>query len=162
MQNIFSHITWRPSRKLIVSLGVVCLILGGAYIWASRYTIDAMRLNNIRNSHLAYYSGCEDLNPSRVDNDIVNEYWNMNSHESNFNHADVVEYMMKRCPPKSDVQIEAAYAYLLDGTNRYPDMNKRRQERLMRINGAKSVRDYQLKFINKDFSVFQEDLKNGK
>ena len=136
MQNIFSRITWRPSRKLIVSLGIICLILGGAYVWASRQ-IDAMRMNNVRNDNLAYYAGCEKLSPSGVDKDIVNEYWRINSQESHFTHADVAEYMMKHCPPKSDAQIETV------NSEQY-------------IEGAKSVRDYQLKFLNKDLDVFRQ------
>jgi hypothetical protein len=139
-----------------VSLGIVCLILGGAYIWASRY-IDAIRLNNIRNGYLSAYAGCPVTRTSieRYSLNQVNKYWNIDSQESHFTHADVVEYMMKNCPPKSDAQIEAAYAYLLDGTDRYPDMDEQRVG-LKRIEGAKFERDYQLKFINKDLDIFRQ------
>jgi hypothetical protein len=152
MQNIFSRITWRPSRKLIVSLGIVCLILGGVYIWASRY-IDAIRLNNIRNDYLASYAGCEMkiLNPEDREpkgsyatmasvTEYTNKNWKADSQEWHFTHADVVEYMMKRCPPKSDAQIEKVYSG-----------NPKES-----IQGWKRSRDYKLKFISKDLDVFRQ------
>lgn len=155
MQNIFSHITWRLSRKLIVSLGIICLILGGVYIWASRQ-IYAYRMNNLRNDYLAYYAGCEKFSPAGTDEtDIMNKNWRVDSQESHFTHADVVEYMMKHCPLKSDEEIESLYSYLLDGVDRYPDMDEKR-EGLKRISSEKVRRDYQLKFINKDLDVFRE------
>ncbi len=157
MQNIFSRITWRPSRKLIVSMGVVCLILGGVYIWASQQ-IDAMRMNNIRNGYLASYAGCEikrfnlavtEPDPKyptlTVGIDNVNKYWNRNSQEWHFTHADVAEYMMKNCPPKSDEYYEEWMRASLDIESSKKD-----------IILEKKIRLYQLKFINKDLDVFRQ------
>lgn len=121
-----------------------------------------------RTDYLEIYAGCHarafnlasyEPDPEKPTQTIgmraVNNNWKQDSQEWHFNHDDVVEYMMQHCPPKSDAEIESLYSYLLDGTDRYPDMDERKEGQ-NRINGEKSVRDYQLKFINRDLDVFHE------
>lgn len=147
----------RISKKWIIFLMSSLIIVGSLYFFVSK-KIDEYRMANIREDYLIYYAGCDKISPAgtnETDPDIVREYWRTKSQEWHFDYADVVAYMMEHCPPKNDAEIESLYSYLLDGTDRYPDMDEK-QEGLNRMNDAKSVRDYKLKFINKDLEIFRQ------
>jgi hypothetical protein len=89
------------------------------------------------------------------------ENWREQSKIYGFDYNDVKFTIEDVCPPRTDLAIETSYQYLFDGTDYYSDMDEKREGK-KRIEVEKKIRDYQIKFLKRDFSVFQEDLKNEK
>lgn len=148
MRTLFSRITWKPSQSVVIS-AILILILLGAYVGIPK-GIYMIRMHNIRNDYLAAYAGCEiktfnlavtEPDPKyptmTVGIDNVNKNWKQDSEEWHFDHEDVVEYMMGNCSIIDNMRIDAIYPNQHDKT-------------------AKSVRDYKLKFLNKDLDVFRQ------
>lgn len=76
--------------------------------------------------------------------------WMSTKQRYDFTYDDVARYMMKHCPPRNDAEIEVAYDNYL--TSDADTLAKR----LIFIEYEKDIRDYQLKFINKDLDVFHK------
>ncbi len=94
------------------------------------------------------------------------ENWREQSKIYGFDYNDVKFTIEDVCPiedvevdaPSESYQRHVEWMRTLD-KNSY-DKEKREWEK--RIEVEKKIRAYKIKFLNRDFSVFQEDLKNGK
>jgi len=82
------------------------------------------------------------------------ESWKNDTKVYEFGYEDVVDVMEKKCPIETDKQIQKKYQYLLDGKDLYPDMDETK-EGLLSIESEKKMRDYQLRFLNKEFTALK-------
>lgn len=94
------------------------------------------------------------------------ENWREQSRIYGFDYNDV-KFTIEDVCPIEDVEVDAPsesyrrhveWMQTLDKTSY--DKEKREWEK--RIEIGEKIRAYKIKFLNRDFSVFQEDLKNGK
>jgi hypothetical protein len=88
------------------------------------------------------------------------EVWRKETLTYGFGYDDVKFTIEDECPPRTDQEIEASYQYLFDGVDYYSDMDEKAEGK-KRIEVEKKMRDYTIKFLNRDFAVFQEDLRNS-
>jgi hypothetical protein len=106
--------------------------------------------------YYVYGAGYSFTGDSVADEKKFNDNWKKETIEDKFDYQDVRYFMKKWCPIKSDAEIEAEYNAFAKSIGTNPT------DKINFINDENRERDYQIRFLNRDFSVLKDGLQNGK
>lgn len=149
-----AHMSWikdnlrKNGKKIILAIIAIFVlwqvVFNGDY-W--KYVWRDIKRDNVADVMVEMFAGCNVRSSiEELSDEDFSNYWREKINIYGFNYYDVKFIMEHSCPILSDAEIEAPpFVY---GSKELIEKSKR-------------VRDYQIKFINREFTALQEDLKNS-